>query len=522
VALMQSLQKWSVPIGGLGLALIIAAILLRILGNARADILLALGALGAVLVGFYVVTRPRDATRQSSNMRVASETINIIVFAAVFILILGAINYIVDRQFSQRIDLTANKQYTLSQQSVQVLQSLQDPVIVTGFFTPATQQQRTEADSLLREYQRNSDKLWVQMIDPDENPALAQKYDNALPGTIVFEEGDRTEKVYEPFDEDGFTNAILKVTQTEQPAVYFTSGHGEYNPADYDTPGVGAIAESLKQVNYKVEPLNMATISGTLPADTRALVIAGPTEKFTPENEEVIRNYLDSGGRVLVLADANSDFGLTSLLADWGVTLENNLILDPGLNYLGNLPIPVFLTFPNSPITEGLRDFGIFLPYARSIKSSAVDGKTITALFTTTDKACAKTDFEAMQAGGQVVCDDADAKGPFVVGVAVEGAGQGGAQDDARSRLIVLGNSEFATNRWMLNQDALGNQQLFNNMVNWLAGQEQLIAIPPRDPAVRPLAVMAENELNLVIWTTIVLVPLAALIIGGLLWWRRR
>lgn len=523
---MRSLAKWATPIGALGIALIVGAFLLRIIADTRTDLVLLLGALGIVCIAFYVITRPRDAGRKSSNVRVASEGIHVILFALTFIAILAAINFIVDKQFSQRLDLTANKQFTLSQQTNQVLDALAEPVKVTGFFTPATLQMRQQAEPLLREYQSRSDKFIVQYVDPDENPALAQKYDNALPGTVVFEstnpENPRTEKLYEPFDENAFTNAVLKVTQTKQPAIYFTTGHGEYSPFDFDTGGMGTVGQFLEAVNYKVEPLNLATITETLPADTSAIVIASPTAEFSPENDKLLKDYLDKGGRVLLMADPNTDVGLTETLGAWGVTLENNLVLDPGLNYRGNMPVPLFGSFPTSPLTENLDRLAVFLPYTQAIKTSVMDGKTVTAFLTTTDQACSKTDFEELQKVTQVDCTAQDARGPFVAAVALEGAGMGGAGGDARARLIVLGNATFATNRWMNNQDALGNQQLFENMINWLAGREQLIAVPPRDPNIRPLSALSSSDLNLMIWTSIALVPLAALLIGGFLWWRRR
>lgn len=519
---MSQMQKWSTPIGALGIALLVGAFLLGLVTPTRRDILLLLGGVGIVLIGFYFVARPRDTTRQTSNVRIASQTVNVILIALAVIGILAALNYIVNKQFSQRIDLTANKEHTLSEQSVQILKSLQEPVQITGFFTPRTLQQRQEAETLLKDYQHVSDKVVVQMVDPDENPVLAQKYENALPGTVVFEKGTRTEKVYQPFDENKFTNAILKVTQTQQPAIYFITGHGEYNIADSDPGGLGAVADYLKQVNYKVEPLSLATISDTLPADTRALVIAGATQKFSADDEKRIKDYLEQGGRVLIMADPADDLGMSDLFKEWGLALEDNLVLDPAQNYRGNLPIPVFLSFPVSPLTKGLESYGVFLPGARAIKEVEGADKVATALLTTSPEACAKTDFEKIKQQAELVCEEGDAKGPFVLAYAVEGAGGGGANPDARGRLVVIGNTAFATNRWMTSQDSLGNQQLFGNVVNWLAGQEQLIAIPERDPNLRPLTAFSGNDVNLIMWVSIALIPLALLIIGGLLWWRKR
>lgn len=519
---MRQFEKWATPLGALGIALIIGALLLRLVINLRADILLLLGAVGVVLVGFYIITRPRDTVRQTSTLRVASQGTNVILFALAFIGIVIAINYIVVNQFPRRLDLTANQEHTLSQQTVQVLQNLQEPVHVTGFFTPQTLADREEAETLLKEYERQSKNLVVQYVDPDENPALAQKYELAQSGTLVFEKGTRTEKVYAPFEENTFTNAILKVTQTTQPAIYFTTGHGEYNPTATEDAGLSAVAEYLKQTNYRVESLNLATISGTLPADTSAIVIAGPTKKFSPENDQVLKNYLDAGGRILLMTEPNTDLGLDELLKASGVELENDLVIEPTVNYYGNSPIPVFSQFPDSPVTENMQGLAVFFPGVRALKGLTETNQILTPLFTTTADACSKTDFASLQQQTQLTCDANDAKGPFHVGYAIEGAGGGGAAADARSRMVVLGNASFATNRWVNIPDASGNQQFFRNMVNWLAGQEELIAVPPRESNVRSIGVLSEGDINLVFATTVGLVPLAALVIGGLLWWRRR
>lgn len=516
------LTSSAVYIGALGIAMIVAALLLAIVTDLRRDVLLLFAGVGVILIAFYLFTRPREQTEQINVRRTALYGSNMLVVAIAFIGIIAALNFIVDRQFKQRIDLTANQQHTLSPQTLQMLQSLTEPVKVTGFFTPQTAQQRTDAENALKDYTQATDKLQVNWIDPDANPAAARAYDNVLPGTLVFEKGTRTEKVYD-FSESAFTNAILKVTQTQQPAVYFTTGHGELSPASFDQNGLSGIADLLKQINYKVDSLNTTAISNTLPADTSALVIAGPTNKFAPQDEKLVKDYLDQGGRVLLLVSPNTDPGLSDLLKSWGLTLQNDLVLDPALNYRGNAPIPVFVKFPSSPVTKDLEMFGVYFPGARSITSEALGETTPSALFTTSDQACAKTDFEALKNQQQLACADQDKKGAYVLGYTVEGTGSAaGANPDRRARLVIIGNTAFVSNQWINNQDAVGNQQLFMNTINWLAGKEELIAIPPRPENNRPLAALTGGELNLVFWTTVGLVPLAALLVGGLLWWKRR
>lgn len=521
---MEQLQKYAAPIGALGIALIVGAFLLSLVLSLPTFVLLLLVAIGIVLVGFYIITRPRDAERQSSGLRIAAQGGNVVLFALAFIGIVIAINYIVVKQFPARLDLTANQAHTLSQQTVQVLQNLKDPIQVTGFFTPQTASQRQTAETILKEYQLKTPNLNVQYVDPDKNPAIAQKYDNAIPGTVVFEKGTRTEKVYDPYDENSLTNAILKVTQTQQPAIYFTTGHGEFSPSETGNTGFSAVEDYLKQINYKVDLLNPATISGTVPADASAIVIAGPTKPFTPDNDKLFKTYLDNGGRILLMTTPNATFGLTDTLQAWGMQPQDNLILEPQQNYYGNAPAPVFSQFPSSPVTQDMQGLGVFFPGVSSIKKldNSDSVGTATALFTTTADACAKTDFEQLKNQTQVQCDASDPKGPFTVGYAIEGTAAVGPNGNTHARLIVLGNTTFATNQWLNNPDAGGNQQIIRNMINWLAGQEQLIAIAPRDTSVRQLGALTASEINLIFVTSVGLVPLAALVIGGMLWWRRR
>ena len=517
---MQRLTAWSSYIGALGVAMFVVAALLFLISDIARNVLLLMGGIGIVLVAFYFIVRPRDEMRQASNVRIASRGAMALLIAAVIIGILVALNYLANTQFNQRFDVTANRAHTLSPQTVQVLQALTDTVKVTGFFTADTLEQRQRAENLLQDYQAQSNKLAVQYVDPDENPALAQKYENALSGSLVFENssGDRTEKVYS-IDESAFTNALLKVTQTKKPVVYFASGHGEYATDDFEANGMGVVADLLTQVNYQVEPLNLLTISDTLPADTSVLIIAGPTKPFSAASEKLVADYLNRGGRVLILADPNTSIGMTDTLKTWGLVLANNLVLDPARNYLGNTPIPVFTQFPVSPITTNLERLGVFFPGARSISETVTTGKDPTPLFTTTQDACAKNDFEKLQGQQEINCQDGDATGPFELGYAVE---QRGAAENANARLIVIGNASFALNRWLNSQDGLGNQQLFLNMMQWLVGQEQLVSIPSRDPDMRPLTALSGADVNMIAGTSMLLIPLVALIIGGLLWWKKR
>ncbi len=520
-------QQWAPYLGALGIALIVGAFLLGLLYSIPREWLLLVGGIGIILIAIFLFTRPRGQVREAVTGRTATYGTNSLVLSALFVGIVVVINWIAAQtpQLHGRVDLTANKQHTLSDQTINVLKSLSEPVQVTGFFTPNSHPSETDAENLIKDYQVYSGKLTYRAIDPQANPAAARQYEIVQDATLVFEHGSRRENVF-TFDEGSFTNAILKVTQTQQPVIYFTTGHGEFSPNDTDVTGLSTVRTNLQQTNYKVDVLNLATItatqtiSGGLPADTSAVVIAGPQKPFSAAEEARLKTYLQNGGRIFLMVNWQYDPGLKDLLGSWGLTLKNDLVLDPALNY-GNPAYPGMNSFPSHAVTHNLENFGVFFPAVRSITEITGTDKSPVALFTTTDQACGKTDLAVLQSQQQIQCDPAkDEKGPFVLGYAVESTPT---TPNARpSRLIVIGNATFATNQIFSQNSNAGNLLLFLNGINWLAGQEQLIAIPPKQAGTYPLKATNNLDQSFILLSNVVLIPAALLIIGALIWWRRR
>jgi ABC-type uncharacterized transport system involved in gliding motility auxiliary subunit len=519
-------QQWAPYLGALGIALLVGAFLLGLLFSTPREWLLLLGGIGIILIAIFIFARPRGEVREAVTGRTAVYGSNALVLSLAFVGIVVLINVIASQQLHGRLDLTANKQHTLSEQTISVLKNLNEPVQITGFFTPSSIQSESDAGNLVKDYQVYSGKLTYRAIDPQANPTAARQYEIVQDATLVFERGSRQEKVF-TFDENSFTNAILKVTQSQQPAVYFTTGHGEISPTDVDVTGLSDIRTYLQQTNYKVDVLNLSavtstqTISGGLPADTSAVIIASPTKPFAPVDEQRLKTYLDNGGRVLLMVDLQEDPGLKDLLQAWGLALENDLVLDPALNYRGVATIPLITDFPTHDVTRNLQSLGVFFPGVRATKEITGTDKGPVALFKTTDQACGKTDFEALQNQQQIQCDPAkDEKGPFVLAYAVESTPP--TANAKASRLIVIGNASFASNQVLRNQDSGGNRQLVINMIGWLAGQEQLMAIPPKQAGSYPLNASSNRDVLFILLSNVVLIPATLLIIGALIWWRRR
>ena len=189
-------------------------------------------------------------------------------------------NVIVVQRFDTSADWTGDKIYTLSDQTKKILHGLDREVKVLAFFSlnPDNDQigrERQRATYLLEMYQRETDKLSVEFVDPYSGAMQSQEYEIQFDGTTVFESGSVRERI-RTVGEQEFTSAILKVIRDELVKIYFLTGHEEQAIDDFDqNRGYSQTKEELEKQNYRVETLSLAT-QPEVPADCAALVIPGP------------------------------------------------------------------------------------------------------------------------------------------------------------------------------------------------------------------------------------------------------
>src|SRR5580765_6393279 len=283
--------------------------------------------------------------------------------------ILVAINYIGSKQ-NKRWDLTANKQFSLADQSRNVLQKLDAPLQVMVF---AQEQKFPRYQDKLKEYSYVSKKMTAEYIDPDKKPTIAKQNQIQQYGTIVFNYKGRTERVTSDNEQD-ITNGIIKVVSGQQRKVYFTQGHGERDTVSADRDGYNGVAGALGRENYTVEKLVIAQ-QGSVPDDASVVVVAGPKTDFFPQEIEALKKYLDKSGKLLLELDPPEKADsppLTNLIAvahDWGVQVGNNVVVD--VSGMGKLigtdaSVPVAANYPNHAITQRF-NFLTAYPLARSV-----------------------------------------------------------------------------------------------------------------------------------------------------------
>ena len=520
-------------LGWLGVALVCAAVAIRFLKPEWQQWSSGLALGGLVCTLLYMLSQWRDIARSFSGREARFGTVAVVT-SIVVLAILVALNYLGVRHH-KRWDLTAAKQFTLSDQTRQILNGLQRPVAIK-VFAAADEFQRFR--DRLDEYQYASKQVTIEYIDPVKSPSRANQYQVQQLGTVVFEYDGRTERVTSDGEQE-LTNGLIKVVQGKQLKVYFVQGHGEKNLESSDRDGYGTIGKSLGSENYTVESLVLAQ-QKDVPADASVLIIPGPKTDFFAPELDMLKRYLAKGGKIFFLLDppdkagATDVTGLTGLVKEWGIDVGNNVVVDAsGMGQLlGTGPeVPVAAKYDPHPITDR---FNLLTAYrlARSVApvTGGTSGKFPQALVETSPNSWSEVDIKTLTTSGQVVreIDKGDKAGPVSLAAAVSSpatdvpAPAAGVKPEEtskpESRVVVFGDSDFASNGWLGIQ---GNRDLFMNAVNWLAQQENLISIRPRDPEDRRITLTADQQ-ERIFWLTVFIIPGLILLGGVHSWWRRR
>lgn len=406
-------------------------------------------------------------------------------------------------------DLTEDKSNTLAPETIEILNKLPQPVTARAYYTASYPSD--EVRKLLDQFvQSSNQKFSYEFIDPDLNRISAQADGLERDGTIFLVMGELKEPVTYASEQE-LDAALLRLMNPETRVIYFLTGHGEHSIEQSAETALTSVANSLQKKNYAVKTLNLQG-EGRVPADAKVVVIAGPQVPLVEAEVQSLDAYLASGGSLIVMYEPLplTRFGetpdpLAGLLATWGITLNNDFIIDPNVN-------PAFITtsdisaYARHPITEKLMGFNTRYPTARSLKiSEGMAGVQVTPLVVTGFNAWGETDFSSIDQNQVNFVEGEDNPGPLTLAAAAENNATNG-------RLVVFGDSEFAA-------DALysyGYADILINAIDWAAEQEDLINLTPKPTMPRTFNAPGTLGLIGIILTSLCFIPL--LVIGGGVW----
>jgi ABC-type uncharacterized transport system involved in gliding motility auxiliary subunit len=457
--------------------------------------------------------------------------------------ILFGVNFLANR-YNKSFDTTKNKRFSLSEQTEKVVRELKQDVKVTYY-------DRTEqfgrARDLLGRYGNLSTRLKVDYVDPYKKPQVARAAGVKTEGSIFVENGPKKEEA-KSLTEEEITGAIIRSIKGGERMVCFVEGSREKSIDDTGRSGYSAVKQSLERTNYKTRSISLLTASapegepkgqqkvsvdGTaapaasgakieVPKDCTVTVLAGPRFDYPQASVDALKSYVEAGGRALIMLDPPLKVGreeiadnaaLVSQLANWGVTLNKDLVVDLNpVNRLVGLSelAPVVTSFESQAIVREMRSTAVAIAQTRTMDTKNADKTTIDKLFASSKSSFSIDNLSA----AEISLDPNKAKrGPFTLAAAGSYQSQSG-----QGRFVVLGSSEWCSNYLLGFQ---GNRDLFLNIANWLSSDEDLISIRPKDPEDSRLNLTMAQTSTITLFSQ-VLVPLGAVAVGIAVWWRRR
>lgn len=489
--------------------------------------------LGVALAGG--ITAWRQRIYGMSQTRQARFGANALLLSGAFIGILILVNYIVYRH-DFKLDLTESKSFTLSEQTIKILHGLDKNVTVKSFYR-ASNAQRQDVLNRLEIYRTEAgNKLSFEMIDPDRQPGLALNAGVRSDGTIILESGKARKEIYAA-DESQLTSAILAITRSNKPKIYFLTGHGELAWDSFEPRlGLGFMKQVLEEESYETAELSLPAVQNKVPADAAAIVIAGPEKALTADEIKGLNDYFKQRqGKLMVLLQARFSSGLETSLRQLGVQVNDNIIVDPAQNIQNDVTVPAFTAYGFHPITKELNNNVVFLPLSRSLTiSTPPEHIQVTALMSTTPASWGETNLEE---NSLIQKDSADPAGPLTAAVALtrtdpnaapavevdpadpeaQKAADKAASKD-QSRMVIVGNAMFASNGF---SKILGNGDFFLNSIAWLTESEDLISVRAKPTENRQLQLTGKQER----WAfniSLIFMPLLVILVGFVIWWKRR
>jgi len=493
----------------------------------------AFAVLGIIaLVGWFVGRLGSPSTRDKHANQRTMMGVNAVASVLLLLAILVGINYMSARHH-RVLDLTKNHINSLSAQTGKVLKEVKEPLQFTYVYAPteSSPQPPTTDQQLLGAYKNASSDIQVKYVNVVNNPLEAQQLQlsnfNGQPLLLIdhakSKDTSKRQQVT-AIDEGNITSALMKVVNPAPKVLYFLGGHGEMSPTE-SSGKISKAKAALEQQNYTIKSLTLIGKGIKIPEDAAAVVVVAPEQDLSSQEAQLLKKYIDGKGHLLLMFDpprasTSSWHNWKTLLQSIGVTLQNGIVVD----YQNSYTSPEFVVGQVTDIAKHpiLRSVGannaVVLPGALAMQaaSPAPPSLAITSLFETSSQSQSVSVNQTANAQPQ--------PGPFVLAAAIDRTQSGTLTDSPDTkvtegmRTVVVANASFITDNIF---DHFANGPFFLGAVNWVVGNDALVSIPPKEPVTNSIDITASSRRFITLFALLVL-PVLCLLVGGVVWWKRR
>ena len=443
------------------------------------------------------------------------------IFTLLLLCAVGLLSW-ASQKYHRQYDWTAGHRNTLSESSIELLQSMDDPVTLNVYIQDDATL-KTAVEEILNRYKREKDNLNFKIINPDIDVEMAQLDQITRYGQVVIKYQGRSETVAS-LSEQTLSSAMQRLTHSDARSVVFLSGHGERKPEGNDNTDYGQFTAMLASKGIVSSAHQL--LKGALPNDMDVLVIASPEKPVLKGELEHIKKYIEQGGNLLWLMDpgsANNKLnGLSELAKMLKIKFIDGIVVDNDTNLRNTLRIhhpamlPVLDYYPHA-ITKNL-NYNTLFPVSRGVLAESDSDWQSTIIAQSLPQSWS----ESKDLVGDFFFDakSGDQIGPLPIVIALErhlGSDNSHA-GKASQRIVIAGDSDFLGNSYI----GMGaNLTLGTNIIDWLSGDDDLIAIEIKNAPDTRLQ-LDDTEIFAIGIGFFILLPAGLLMTGLLIWFKRR
>lgn len=449
------------------------------------------------------------------------------------IVIINVIATLLLERFPLDIDLTADKRFALTEDSIEYIKKIDQNVNIIVCADEDEMKNAGEmyaqAYEIIKNYAKYNNKINVRFVDLAKEPNFAKKYSNlsieeldiiiespirykkmTVSDLIDVQQSEYGDVIYSSVAEQKMTSSIMYVTDKD-PAVATVIG-GQNN---VDVSGYTKLLESN---NYTIQSVNL--LSQDIDSKSDLVILPMPTGDLTVEQVKKLQNYLDNDGQfgksLVFVSSYNKEVGpiLKAFLADWGIEIGEGVLTDTNMNNLINNQYGLLNQLADDDVKKELRaaSLPIITPYASPIHTlfDEKDNRK-TSVITKSNSTGAVISTETNQQVGEV--------GEYNTVVKATREKYIGATLKY-STIIAISSPQFLRTEY-LTYAGCNNGDLIMTVTNKLTSKEDAVKILPVQFADKTITVTAAQVSTFNIVFTIV-IPLATLVIGVVIWFRRR
>lgn len=453
-----------------------------------------------------------------------------IIVLAILITLNFALSFFPD-SYSQA-DLTANQLYSISSQSKVLLSSLEDNITI--YWVVAGGEEDEYVEKLLHNYEDYSSKVNVVKKDPDLNPDFTNAYtdETVYNNSVIVECGDKSryisyEDMYETSSvsyysmysgadefsgEKLITSAISYCTTEELPVVHVLEGHGEAELT-------AGFSDALETDNLTTETLSLLN-GEAVPEEVECILINSPSTDISEKEKDMLIDFLESGGRVLILSGTNEGDTLPNLNAVaeyYGISVLEGVVIEESTDhFVFNTPVLLMPDIGSSDITDPLisDNYHVIMPVAKALDiSETADDVTVTALLESSKESFIKEEGYGIETYDK---EESDTEGPLTLAVLATKE----CSDEKQMQLVWIASAELLDDVYnQYSSDA--NEDFVLNALEMMCEKDDSISVRSKSLTNEYLTV-STSDASMIKIVTIGVIPAICLVIGIVVVVRRK